>query len=755
MQAHRGEAAEVQQKSRQRAGHYVVVKAVVDQVSQRAALLLADSSCLLVSLAGSQSKVVPIAVPAPCTDACFLRLQAYGPAGAAPSASGLGNKFGNGLSPSSSRTDLGDSGESGALKIVPGESPTFRAQELREREATGKLSGGNVKAKGQGLAGVRRELFVVTSRPAKGGSCTDLRAWSCAESAFVGADIELEPGNRRFRAREGPHDLLISKAFARLDAPHGFAVKMAASINVIILYSSSAGKFWVMAGKWFDQAGGPSHIARAEDVFAAETYEKKRLVLMKCAVVHCHEPVYSIHVSPLHLFLGENKGVRVWSLRPLIKPGSHGRSCGKFKSMPQGTSEQDSYQSSKKLDCETCVRIERCQHVTESGNALGKIDVKKGAGCGALLEENMDARDNMEDIAMEKLLRGLYGTRELNVGTSVSGFRTQRKSNVSSRSYLQVNNFRSLSELQSALKIDIGLDNSSAEDDIAAKTTMENGGGGLIKNEAQNGVLLSYPVEHGDISFKEKINVRKLHGTQGNVITSSAEAVRSDYCNGDHPLKIAPRPRNGFISVSESPLEAQPVASLSAKKMIVQQSGATVHGTDTRVQSRMNLKEPDSAGVWFVDFSGTEGIATAQGTSHAGPKLSPKLQVVDIQAFSPKEYIALDSKGALHLLTLNEVTEAQKTEDPGRSFVTVTHLHSTMRVSSFAVLPLPPTLPQVHRDFFSPAAATVRRKLWICDGMYSVHVVIFPEEKSKASIDFAATEATLAGKLFSYVMPAS
>lgn len=50
----------------------------------------------------------------------------------------------------------------------------------------------------------------------------------------------------------------------------------------------------------------------------------------------------------------------------------------------------------------------------------------------------------------------------------------------------------------------------------------------MIKNEAQNGVLLSYPVEHGDISFKEKINVRKLHGTQGNVITSSAEAVRSD-----------------------------------------------------------------------------------------------------------------------------------------------------------------------------------------------------------------------------------
>lgn len=53
---------------------------------------------------------------------------------------------------------------------------------------------------------------------------------------------------------------------------------------------------------------------------------------------------------------------------------------------------------------------------------LGKIDVKKGVGCGVLLEENMDVRDNMEDIVMEKLLRGLYGIWEFNVGISVFGF---------------------------------------------------------------------------------------------------------------------------------------------------------------------------------------------------------------------------------------------------------------------------------------------------------------------------------------------
>jgi hypothetical protein len=53
-----------------------IEKAIVDVESQNAALMLADSSCLLVSLtASSPCSVTPVSIPAPCTDACFLRLR--------------------------------------------------------------------------------------------------------------------------------------------------------------------------------------------------------------------------------------------------------------------------------------------------------------------------------------------------------------------------------------------------------------------------------------------------------------------------------------------------------------------------------------------------------------------------------------------------------------------------------------------------------------------------------------------------------
>lgn len=98
MQAQRGAAANVHQNPRLKAGRVVFVKALVDLATQRAALLLADSSCLLVSLSGP-SRVVPITVRPPVTDACFLRLQAYGygSAGIASSGSGVGCNIWNGF----------------------------------------------------------------------------------------------------------------------------------------------------------------------------------------------------------------------------------------------------------------------------------------------------------------------------------------------------------------------------------------------------------------------------------------------------------------------------------------------------------------------------------------------------------------------------------------------------------------------------------------------------------------------------------
>lgn len=167
-------------------------------------------------------------------------------------------------------------------------------------------------------------------------------------------------------------------------------------------------------------------------------------------------------------------------------------------------------------------------------------------------------------------------------------------------------------------------------------------------------------------------------------------------CNGDHSSKTPPRQRNGSTSVAESLLEAQ----------ILQQSAESVLATGSRVQSRKVMEDLDSAGVWFVALSTKEEVITAPSSSHAGLRTDSPLQVVDIQGVGLKECIVLDSKGELHLLTLHEVGKEQKLESPGRTYLTMRHLRSTMRVQSFAVLPLPPPPPQAHQDLFSPAAVT-------------------------------------------------
>jgi len=148
-----------------------------------------------------------------------------------------------------------------------------------------------------------------------------------------------------------------------------------------------------------------------KDVLGVEGPARKRLVLMKCAVVRCHGPVYSIYASPLHLFLGESNGVRVWSLRALIKPGSSGNSSGQSKTRIHATPEQGSYQSSNTLDCERCARGDRCQHIMESSSASGRITEKTCNDNGAKLDANVDLRDNIGVSAMKKLPRkGLFST---------------------------------------------------------------------------------------------------------------------------------------------------------------------------------------------------------------------------------------------------------------------------------------------------------------------------------------------------------
>lgn len=107
---------------------------------------------------------------------------------------------------------------------------------------------------------------------------------------------------------------------------HGVSVKLAADVNVFALYSISNGKIWVFAVK---------HLGGEE------------LKLMKCAVIDCSLPVVSISVSFGFLILGEDNGVRVFPLRPLIKGRVKRERKGAAKKSLNGGSEKDKMEIKK------------------------------------------------------------------------------------------------------------------------------------------------------------------------------------------------------------------------------------------------------------------------------------------------------------------------------------------------------------------------------------------------------------------------
>lgn len=87
------------------------------------------------------------------------------------------------------------------------------------------------------------------------------------------------------------------------EVPHGVSVKLVGGINVFALHSVSNSKIWVFALRTVD-----------ED-------ECQVVKLMKCTVIDCTLPIFSMHISFGYLVLGEENGVRVFQLRPLLKGG--------------------------------------------------------------------------------------------------------------------------------------------------------------------------------------------------------------------------------------------------------------------------------------------------------------------------------------------------------------------------------------------------------------------------------------------------
>lgn len=89
-----------------------------------------------------------------------------------------------------------------------------------------------------------------------------------------------------------------------VDFKHGVSVKLSGSVNYFAMYSVSSSRIWVFGVK-MDGDGGD------EDGVVVK--------LFRCAVIECCRPVWCISVSFGFLILGEENGVRVFSLRRLVK----------------------------------------------------------------------------------------------------------------------------------------------------------------------------------------------------------------------------------------------------------------------------------------------------------------------------------------------------------------------------------------------------------------------------------------------------
>lgn len=103
---------------------------------------------------------------------------------------------------------------------------------------------------------------------------------------------------------------------------HGVSLKLVGDVNVFALYSILNGKIWI---------------------FAVKHLRDDEVKLMKCAVIDCSLPVFSISLSFGFLILGENNGVRVLLLRPLVK----GRVIKKEKKSLNGGLEKDKMEIKK------------------------------------------------------------------------------------------------------------------------------------------------------------------------------------------------------------------------------------------------------------------------------------------------------------------------------------------------------------------------------------------------------------------------
>lgn len=616
----------------------------MDVESQNAALMLADSSCLLVSLtASSPCSVTPVSIPAPCTDACFLRLRTSSSSKAIHMPSVTANNP-NRLALHAS-THLQSSASHPGSSIT-GRSNAHNIQTLTHRRLA---------------AAAETKLYMLTTQPTGDGTCMEFRAWSCDARAFSPVTVEV-----------GSEQIVVGstgRVAARLEAPYGLDVKIGASINVVVVYSSSAGKIWIMAAKSASGKGsssGCSHAAakgatalEGKGTARADDREGEgattRLLLLNSVVLDCNRPVFSLHVSPQHLLLGENNGVRVWFLRPLIKPS----------------------------------KMEK-------------------------------------DKAQVKLIKP-----KLKVHEEVGGFLIKRSPQNGFKWEVKLQNGGhprvSVAEMESAVVAMTGdgrIKGSKEKDEDMQEKPSEEGGGNFLEKERINGI-----VQINSVGGRGNIPA-PFPGDLGRDLESSVDS-QGDAVSNDNFVLLhlqGTGGRNGSVPVVGAPVKHQEPVNQPTQKVSLMETASVpcpssvplLNGKGGTAMKRVGL-----AGPLFVRINEDDDIDSSV-TKRRSQGAPPPTQVVDIQALNLKKFVLLDSRGTLNLLTLHESPEGQEPGTLNRFQLFTKHLQTSICVSSMAVLPLLPAS-------VSNGAPLAGRKLWISDGKYSVHVVILSDDGTLAA----------------------
>ncbi|XP_047181889.1 uncharacterized protein LOC124848273 isoform X3 [Vigna umbellata] len=185
-----------------------------------------------------------------------------------------------------------------------------------------------------------------------------------------------------------------------LDAKHGAAVRLAASVNYFTLYSLSSNKVWVFAVKDDDGSGNDCSNSNDDDDSGSAS-GSGGVRLMRRAVIDCARPVFSLSVAFGFLILGEENGVRVFGLRRLVKGKGGNKRFGNSKQLRNGGGVRGGGLEVVNCNGDLEGKMERRRVLAvKQINVKSKHDDRDGGSCFVMLKGNNVNTNSATEVSM-------------------------------------------------------------------------------------------------------------------------------------------------------------------------------------------------------------------------------------------------------------------------------------------------------------------------------------------------------------------